>query len=109
MIRVRSYRFTLSMPLILVIAAVVTSVVSGSSLDIGLNAGTLLFAAGLALQLIFSICFACPKCGKSPYSIGPNVGPFSLAGKPLPDVRCSRCGYDFVVGKEPTTVRDGQN
>ena len=100
MIRVRLYSFTLSLPLVLVIAGVLVSFIDDASLSIGLNAGTILFASGVVLQILFSLMFACPRCGKSPYAIGPFIGPFSLAGKPIPDLRCSKCGYHLAGTSE---------
>jgi hypothetical protein len=97
MVRIRFYKFTLSLPLILILVGVSLSFFSKTSLSIGFNAGTIIFAAGFILQILFSLTFACPHCGKSPYAIGPFIGPFALAGKPVPDVRCSKCGHHFEL------------
>jgi hypothetical protein len=99
MIRIRFYRVTLSLPLMLAAVGVVISLVNDASLRIGLNPGTLLFAAGLVLQVLFALIFACPRCGKSPYAIGPSFGPFALAGKPIHDRQCSKCGFDLEAEK----------
>jgi hypothetical protein len=59
------------------------------------------FGLGFFLQIVFSLSFACPRCGKSPYAIGPNWGPFAFAGKPWPDDKCSKCGFDFTAPYTP--------
>lgn len=100
MVRIRGYSVVLSLPIILVAAGIIVSVsvqsVGGvSSLLIGGG----LFLFGVVLQLLFSTSIACPRCGKSPYSIGPFSGPFAFAGKPLPDRVCSNCGLNLAEGK----------
>lgn len=50
--------------------------------------------------------FACARCGKSPYAIGPSFGSFALAGKPIPDAKYTRCGYDLVKGEGLATSLD---
>lgn len=101
MVRVRFYRFTLSLPIILVAGSIAYAFLGFGSVEIGFNVGTIAFAFGFLLQLLFSLTFACPRCGKSPYAIGPSIGPFAFAGKPIPDAQCSKCGYDFVARGEP--------
>ncbi len=97
MVRVRAYRFVLALPLLLAIAGVALFWAAGSLLgDKAFSVGWWIFVAAVALQLVFSLCLACPKCGKSPYALGPHRGPFALAGKPLPDRVCSKCGHEFV-------------
>ena len=85
MVRVRFYKLTLSLPLILALVGVGLSFLTDSSASIGFNAGAITFASGLILQVLFSLAFSCPRCGKSPYAIGPTIGPFAFAGKPIPD------------------------
>ena len=65
--------------------------------DSGFKAVFLALGSGVALQLIFALVLACPRCGKSPYAIGPSIGPFAFAGKPIPDTKCSRCGFEFLA------------
>lgn len=101
MIRIRFYRFTLSLPIIVILGSITFVFLGFGSADIGFNIATIAFASGFLLQLLFSLTFACPRCGKSPYAIGPSIGPFAFAGKPIPDAQCSKCGYDFVDGAEP--------
>jgi hypothetical protein len=97
MVRVRFYGFVLSLPIILMVGSVVAAfVMSGPD---SFKTVMIIFGAGFALQVLFSLAFACPQCGKSPYAIGPSIGPFAVAGKPIPDVKCSRCGYHFVSEK----------
>lgn len=101
MVRVRFYGFVLSLPIILMVGSVVAAfAMSGPD---SFKVVMIVFGAGFALQVLFSLAFACPQCGKSPYAIGPSIGPFAVAGKPIPDVKCSRCGYDFVSGKSAAT------
>ncbi len=97
MIRIRFYRFTLSLPIILILVSFSYIALGFGSVEIGFNVGTIAFVFGIFLQLLFSLTISCPKCGKSPYAIGPSIGPFAFAGKPIPDNQCSKCGYDFVA------------
>ena len=97
MIRIRCYTFTLSIPIILAATGIFISLMNSESIRIEFNASTLLFAAGLILQIFFTVIFSCPRCGKSPYAVGPHLGGFALAGKPIPDRQCSKCGHNFVV------------
>lgn len=92
MIRVRAYRYVLALPLLLVIFALGFSLVSdGYAFEVGGG----LFLAGLVLQIVFAVSFACPSCGKSPYAVGPHFGPFAFAGKPWAERTCSKCGHKF--------------
>lgn len=97
MIRVRFYRIVLSLPFIIMMAGVAYAPFGFGSTDIRFNLGMIAFAFGLLLQVIFALAIACPRCGKSPYAIGPSIGPFAFAGKPIPDTRCSRCGHDYLA------------
>jgi hypothetical protein len=97
MIRVRLYSLALSMPFFLVVVGVVFFLSAPSSQKIGFNIGTIAFVSGFALQIVFALIFACPRCGKSPYAIGPSAGPFALVGKPIPDRQCTKCGHDFLA------------
>ncbi|WP_419809716.1 hypothetical protein [Sphingomonas sp.] len=82
----------MSLPLVLVLVGMVWFFVADGD---RVMIGWFVFAAGFALQVFLGLTIACPKCGKSPYTIGPNWGPFGFAGKPIPDVICSRCSHDF--------------
>lgn len=90
----------MSLPIILVVGNIAYAFLGFGSAEIGFNVVTTVFAFGFLLQLLFSLTFACPRCGKSPYAIGPSFGPFAFAGKPIPDAQCGKCGYDFVAGAE---------
>jgi hypothetical protein len=86
----------MSLPLVLMlVGAIWFFVTDGGHMMIG----WFVFAAGVALQAFLGLTIACPQCGKSPYTIGPNWGPFGFAGKPVPDTICSRCGCDLRTGK----------
>lgn len=92
MVRIRAYLFTLSLPFLLIIVGITWSIADGGNRT---AIGTFVLGAGFALQLFLTVTIACPKCGKSPYTIGPNMGPLGIFGKPIPDVTCSRCGHDL--------------
>lgn len=94
MVRVRLYGLVLTLPLILVAIGFGLAFLTDGQIS---QTGILLAAAGFGLQVLFSLAFACPKCGKSPYALGPSVGPLSVAGKPWPDDKCSRCGHNFTA------------
>jgi predicted RNA-binding Zn-ribbon protein involved in translation (DUF1610 family) len=100
MIRVRLYRVTLSLPIIIVLGSISYTFLGFGPDEIGFDVGTITFSFGILLQCLFSLTFACPQCGKSPYAVGPSIGPFALAGKPIPDAQCSNCGYDLVAGEQ---------
>lgn len=100
MVRVRFYGIVLSLPLALVLLSFVAAIVADFPIEPGYNFATLTFFGGVLLQFLFSLVFACPRCGKSPYAIGPSVGPFAFAGKPIPDLKCGRCGFDLAEGKD---------
>lgn len=70
MIRVRFYKLTLSLPIILVAGSIACTFLGIGSAEIGFNVGTISFVFGFLLQLLFSLTFACLRCGKSPYAIG---------------------------------------
>ena len=93
MIRVRFYSFVLSLPILVV----VVSLVMVFAFDVDLRVTLLVLGVGIGLQIIFALIFACPRCGKSPYAIGPSAGPFTIASKPWPDTKCSKCGFDFLA------------
>ena len=98
MVRVRLYGLVLSLPLILILGGVLGGFVSSN--PAAYKTCMILIGAGIGLQLLFGLAIACPKCGKSPYAIGPTLGPFALAGKPWPDDKCSRCGHEFTPRAE---------
>jgi hypothetical protein len=93
MVRVRLYGLVLSLPIVLVIGGAFLGFFTANPNVFEICMA--LVGTGVGLQLLFALAIACPKCGKSPYAIGPNVGPFSFAGKPWPDTECSKCGHDF--------------
>ncbi len=95
MVRVRAYSLVLSLPLLLTLAGIACSIVDEGGPGI---IEWLIFAAAILLQLVFEMVIACPRCGKSPYTIGPSWGPLGIASKPVPDKLCSRCGFDFRIG-----------
>ena len=97
MVRVRMYSLTLSLPILLVAAGVIYNFVTEPAPFFALTFGSVCCGAGLFMLIVFWLILACPRCGKSPYAIGPSVGPFALAGKPWPDAKCSRCGFDFLA------------
>jgi hypothetical protein len=80
------------MCLALLIAFAWDEIAGVSSVSFALGAGSF----GLLLLVIFALAFACPKCGKSPYSSGPFDGPFSYGGKLTPDRVCSNCGHNLA-------------
>ncbi len=101
MVRIRAYTFTLSLPILIIVLgftiSLVTDEIGGvNSFYIGFGSGVF----GAVLQLIFSLAFACPRCGKSPYTIGPFRGPYGVAGKPIPDRVCSNCGYNLTARED---------
>ena len=108
MVRIRLYSLTLSLPLILVLAGVTYDFIYEPGPFFSFNFGSMAFAAGILLQCVFALSLACPKCGKSPYAIGPSVGPFALAGKPWPDMKCSKCGFDLASSKADASNQSGQ-
>lgn len=82
----------MSLPLLLFIVGMIWFFLAdGEQMMVGWFIG----AGGSALQVFLALTIACPNCGKSPYTIGRNWGPFGIAGKPIPDVVCSRCKHDF--------------
>jgi predicted RNA-binding Zn-ribbon protein involved in translation (DUF1610 family) len=93
MIRVRFYSLVLSLPILVVVVSLVMAFAFDADLRLSLS----VLAVGIGVQLVFALIFACPRCGKSPYAIGPSIGPFALAGKPIPDTKCSKCGFDFLA------------
>lgn len=94
MVRIRAYSFVMCLPLMLALVGMIWCFVADVD---GMMIGWSIFAAGFALQVLFGLTIACPKCSKSPYTIGQIWGPLGVAGKPIPDVICSRCGHDFRV------------
>ena len=92
MVRIRAYSLVLSLPLMLALTGVVWSVLDDAG---GGMIGWSIFTGAVLLQILFALVIACSRCGKSPYTIGPNRGPFGIAGKPVPDATCSKCGYDL--------------
>src|SRR6266481_7899152 len=109
MVRIRLYAFTLSLPLMLVVAGGAYDFIAAPSSFFSFTFGSMAFEAGILLQCVFALGLACPRCGKSPYAIGPTAGPFALAGKPIPDRKCSRCGYDLASGEADITKPSGQS
>lgn len=101
MVRIRAFRLALSLPMILASAGVILAMVGLPSVDKAFAIGGALFVFGVLLQVFLALVVACPKCGKSPYAIGPSFGPFSFFGKPIPDSRCGNCGCDLAGGDNP--------
>jgi predicted RNA-binding Zn-ribbon protein involved in translation (DUF1610 family) len=100
-VRIRAYTFTLSLPILIVVVGFAISLVTHEiggvdSFYIGFGSGVF----GILLQLIFSIAFACPECGKSPYTIGPLRVFHGMAAKPIPDRVCSNCGYNLAARED---------
>jgi hypothetical protein len=95
MVRIRTYSLVMSLPLLVVALGFLSGFLLGDGHSI---IATYIVGAGIAFQAFLALVIACPKCGKSPYSIGPNWGPFSMAGKPFPETVCSKCGHDFKNG-----------
>lgn len=101
MVRIRLFSLVLGLPLIMVISSFI-SVFAGFEEPgpwFQWSFSSVMFLGGISLQVLFGLSLACPKCGKSPYVIGPSWGPFGLVGKPWPDAICSRCGFDMRNGK----------
>jgi len=96
MVRIRLYGLVLSLPVIVLLIGLTMSFFIDSISWFGIPVGWLLAMFGIALQMFFGLTIACPKCGKSPYALGPFVGPLSFAGKPWPDATCSNCGHNFL-------------
>jgi hypothetical protein len=92
----------MSLPLLLVLTGVTWFFVADGGKEL---VGWYIGAAGIALQLIFRLAIACPKCGKSPYALGPSCGPFGWAYTPVPEAICSKCGFDLRVGDATTSIR----
>lgn len=95
MVRIRCYDWVLMLPTIMIVTSVIWGFIDGPTALFDWSAQSVLFCAGVALQILFGLVISCPQCGKSPWAIGPSYGPFALAGKPWPDGKCSRCGYDL--------------
>lgn len=89
MVRVRAFSWALSMPIILAFGSIMWFWIATDSRAL------FCFGVAVALQIFLSLVIACPRCGKSPYAIGPNWGPLAIGGKPMPDAVCSKCGHDF--------------
>ncbi len=96
MVRIRAYSLVLSLPLLLASTGIIWFMVADSGRGI---IGWYIFGAAVLLQLFLGLTVACPRCGKSPYTIGPHCGPLGVAGKPVPDAICSKCGYDLRSAK----------
>lgn len=94
----RAYLLFLSLPLVLALTGMVRFFVDDAG---GGVTGWSLFATAVLLQVLFALTVACPRCGKSPYTVGPTRGPFGIAGKPVPDATCSKCGYDLRTRAKP--------
>jgi len=95
MVRIRAYSLVLSLPLLLAIVGMTWFIVADGAQGM---VGWFTFAAAVLLQLVFGLVIACPRCGKSPYTVGPNWGPLGIASKPVPVTICSKCGYDLRAG-----------
>jgi len=100
MVRIRLFSLVLGLPMILVLLGTIS--VFGGFEEPGpwfrWSFSSVTFLGGIALQVLFGLSLACPKCGKSPYVIGPYWGPFGFVGKPWPDAICSQCGFDMRNG-----------
>lgn len=92
MVRIRAYSLVLSLPLMLALIGITWFIVADSGREM---IGWGVFGIAVLLQLFLGLTVACPRCGKSPYTIGPNWGPLGIASKPVPDAICSKCGYDL--------------
>jgi ribosomal protein L37E len=92
MVRIRAYSLVLSLPFLVALTVIVWNFVAESGSG---TIGWCVFGAAVLLQLFLSLTVACPRCGKSPYTIGPHWGPLGFAGKPVPDAICSKCGYNL--------------
>ena len=92
MVRIRAFRYVLGLPLALVLLGLGIALFGNSE---AFETGGAVFISGFALQAFLSLSLACPNCGKSPYAIGPHLGPFSFVGKPWPEKTCSKCGHHF--------------
>ena len=98
MVRIRAYSLVLSLPLLIALSGLIWFWVADVGRDV---VGLLIFLVGAALQLFLGLTIACPRCGKSPYVIGPHWGALGFAGQPVPDVICSKCGHDFRSSNDP--------
>jgi hypothetical protein len=97
-VRIRAYPLVLAMPMIMALAGFIMLLLPNSL--VGANSpmiGWWIIFAAIVLHAFFGLVIACPKCGKSPYTVGPYRGPLGFAGKPLPDRICSNCGHDFAA------------
>jgi len=92
MVRIRAFKYVLGIPLAVVLLGFGISLFGNSE---AFETGGVIFVGGFALQALLSLSLACPTCGKSPYAIGPHLGPLSFIGKPWPDKFCSKCGHQF--------------
>jgi hypothetical protein len=92
MVQIRAYSLVMSLPIIMVIVGFLSCCLLDVSRSI---VGTYIVGAGIALQAFLALVIACPRCGKSPYAIGPFWGPFAITGKPFPDAVYSKCGHDY--------------
>lgn len=94
MIRIRFYRFVLTLPLIFFVLGMVYFFVDPLALiNIDVPAGWLVMAFAVILMFVFLVVFACPRCGKSPYIMGEKR--FGIFGSPFPQTTCSSCGFDI--------------
>lgn len=86
MLKIRAYRFVLSLPF-------VAALVSILFLNPRNYAHFLIFGIFFILGLIFLFFVRCPRCGKSPFlrTTGSGVN----IGFPWPESLCSSCGFDF--------------
>lgn len=107
LVRIRLFSLVLGLPMILVLLSAIS--VFGGFEEPGpffaWNFSSVTFVAAIALQILFGLSLACPKCGKSPYVIGPSWGSFGFVGKPWPDAICSRCGFDMRNGSIEQTTK----
>lgn len=100
MIHIRFYSLVLSAPIILCLSGMAVFVFEPAWSVVGLPIGWLTVLFGSLLQLIFLVVIACPKCRKSPYMYGRFGSLAGFAGKPLPDVICSSCGFNLRSGHD---------
>lgn len=110
MIRIRLYSLVLSIPILLSIGGIGTFLYDPLLIPkFDVPIGLIILGYAVALQIFLVLIVACPRCGKSPYVIGPFKGPIALIGKPVPDRICSNCGFDLQKGHASSSQGHREN
>ena len=93
MYKLRFAKFVLLIPAIICALSLIGGPLNGIYVsEYKIPLWLLIFSFGIILQLFAIVIVSCPSCRKSPYNR--QIGPFVL-GTPIPEPKCSRCGFDF--------------